>query len=338
MRFVALFVTSALLVGCAHGGSNGVMLRQAQHDKGVTQHDNPMGPARSAVLSERSESKGQHDKGVTQHDKGGARRGAGVVRVVTTFSTLNSFVQGVGGTYVSVQNLVPVGASPETYQPAPQDAAVLAGAQLVVENGSGIEAWLQHTITDSATNARVLVLSQGLPHIGYNPHLWMDPVLARAYVAKIRDVLAQLDPAHAAQYRANARAYDARLVALQKWIAKRIATIPKKQRSLIIFHNAFDYYDRRFGIRTVGVIELSPGQDPNPAYIAHLVDLARSNHVRAVFSEPEYSPKLADALAKDAGIHIVTNLYDDSIGTQPGVRDYPSMLRYDTNVIVKALR
>ncbi len=261
------------------------------------------------------------------------------INVVTTFSTLNSFVEGVGGNRVQVQNLVPIGASPEDYQPSPQDIATLSRAQLVVENGAGIEAWLQHTI-DSAGNAGMqqVVLSDGLPKIDHNPHLWMDPVLARAYVAKIRDALARIDPAHKAEYTRNAQAYDAQLVALQTWIAKQIATIPARQRAMIVFHNAWAYYNRRFRIQTIGIIELSPGQDPNPAYIGNLVDLAREHNVRAVFSEPEYSPKLAQTLAKSAGIRIVTNLYDDSIGNDPRVHDYPSMLRYDTGVIVRALK
>jgi ABC-type Zn uptake system ZnuABC Zn-binding protein ZnuA len=261
------------------------------------------------------------------------------INVVTTFSTLNSFVQGVGGNRVRVQNLVPVGASPEEYQPAPQDIATLSRAQLVIENGEGIEAWLQHTIASASNpNVRVVVLSDGLPKIDHNPHLWMDPVNARSYTEKIRVALSQLDPGHKREYARNARAYDARLAALQRWIGKQIASIPARGRAMIVFHNAWDYYDRRFGIHTVGVIELSPGQDPNPAYIGHLVDLARQYHVRAVFSEPEYSPKLAQTLAKSAGIQVVSNLYDDSIGNDPRVHDYISMLRYDTGVIVGALK
>lgn len=261
------------------------------------------------------------------------------INVVTTFSTLNSFVEGVGGDRVQVQNLVPVGASPETYQPSPNDIATLSGAQLVVENGAGIEAWLQHTIESAGNpNVKVLVLSDGLPKIDHNPHLWMDPQLARQYVAKILDALVRLDPAHRAQYETNAKSYNRQLVELQAWIAKQIATIPPRQRAMIVFHNAWEYYDRRFGVQTIGVIELSPGQDPNPAYIGELVDLARQHHVRAVFSEPEYSPKLAQTLAKSAGISVVSNLYDDSIGSDPRVHDYTSMLRYDTGVIVRALK
>ena len=259
--------------------------------------------------------------------------------VVTTFSTLNSFVEGVGGDRVSVQNLVPVGASPEDYQPAPQDIAALSDATLVVENGSGIDAWLGRTIQNAgARNKRVVVLSDGLAHIDSNPHLWMDPVLARAYVAKVQTALSAIDPLHKTEYERNAAAYDAKLTVLQQWIGKQVATIPPQQRAMIIFHNAFDYYNRRFGITTVGVIELSPGQDPNPAYIGQLVDLAKSHHVRAVFSEPEYSSKLADTLAKSAGIRVVSNLYDDSVGQDTRVSNYISMLRYDTGVIVSALK
>lgn len=279
----------------------------------------------SAVLRQ-----GQHDNG------GGDSR---VISVVTTFSTLNSFVEGVGGAHVRVRNLVPVGASPEDYQPAPQDIGTLSDAQLVVENGLGIETWLQHVIENASNpHMRVLVLSNGLPRIDHNPHLWMDPVLARVYVGKIRDELSSLDPANAAVYDRNAVAYQQKLARLQRDINRKIATIPPKRRAMVIFHNAFDYYNHRFGIRTIGVIEVSPGQDPSPAYIAHLVDLARANNVHAVFSEPEYSPKLAQALARSAGVKVVTDLYDDSIGNKPQVADYISMLMYDTDVIVTSLR
>jgi len=263
----------------------------------------------------------------------------GQIRVLTTFSTLNSFVQGVGGTRVSVQNLVPVGASPEEYQPTPQDIALISNAQVLVENGAGIEAWLDRIIANAKNpNLRIIVCSDGLPVKIGNPHLWMNPEYAKVYVRKIRDALVFTDSAHRDVYFTNARMYTQRLDRLADDIQREIDTVPVAQRNMIVFHNAWLYYNARFGIRTVGVIEINPGQDPNPAQIAHLVDLAHQYHVRAVFSEPEYSPKLAQALAQSAGIRIVSDLYDDSIGNNPEVRDYISMLRYDTGVIVKALQ
>jgi manganese/iron transport system substrate-binding protein len=264
---------------------------------------------------------------------------SGPISVVTTISTFNSLVQGVGGNLVHVQSIVPVGASPEDYEPTPQDAVTLSQAKILVENGAGLESWLAPLLKNVPSNSlRVVVGADGLDVKNDNPHLWMDPENAKVYVTKIRDALIAVDPAHEAQYRSNARSYQAKLEALNAWIGNQIQTIPPDHRYMIVFHNAWQYYNDRYGITTLGFIEANPGQDPNPATVAHLVDLARSHHVGAIFSEPEYSKKLADQIAAGAGVHVVTDLYDDSIGTNPRVGDYISMLTYDTNVIVGALK
>jgi len=254
-------------------------------------------------------------------------------------STLASLIQSVGGDRVDVTNLVPVGASPEDYQPTPRDILTLRRAQLLVENGGGLEGWLSHTVESAKNPAlRILVCADGLPLRGGNPHLWMDPEFARVYARKIRHALTLVDPAGAADYARNARAFDKRLLALEAWIRGQIATIPPDQRNMIVFHDAWTYYDERFGLRTIGVVEQSPGQEPNPHALADLVTLAERSHVHAVFAEPEYSPKLLRALAQAAHIATVTDLYDDSLGTSGPVHDYVSMLRYDTDTIVRALR
>lgn len=263
----------------------------------------------------------------------------GPMQVITTISTFNSIVEAVGGKRVTVKNLVPVGASPETYQPTPQDVATLAHATLLVENGAGLETWLAKTIANVGTSTlRTVVCSDGLTVQNNNPHLWMDPVNAKHYAFAIRDALLKIDPAHGDEYRNNARRFAASLDDLRKSIARRIATIPPQQRYMIVFHNSWLYYNERFGITSLGFIEANPGQDPNPQQIARLIELARSHNVRAIFSEPEYSSKLTQQIAGNANIKIVTNLYDDSIGTDPRVSNYIGMLNYDTDVIVKALR
>lgn len=260
------------------------------------------------------------------------------LHVLVTISTFESFARAVGGSRVVVDSLVPVGASPEDYQPTPPDIEKLHAADILIENGLGLESWLERTI-DNAKNPSLVIVTatRGLPVKNGNPHLWMDPELARGYVRAIRDELISRDPAGKNEYVRNAARYDATLVALEREIAGKIATIPPASRSMIVFHNAWQYYDDRFGLRTIGVLELSPGQEPNPQYISQLISLAKSNHVRAVFAEPEYSPKLVDALAESAGISTVENLYDDSLGTDPRVASYEDMLRYDTATIVHAL-
>jgi manganese/iron transport system substrate-binding protein len=264
---------------------------------------------------------------------------SGKVAVATTISTLNSFVQGVGGEHVIVKNIVPIGASPESFSPAPQDVATVADADVLVENGAGLETWLDRLLRDAGTrNLHVVVCADGLPVKNLNPHLWMDPVLAKRYVLKIRDALIAADPAHGDDYRRNAANYNAQLDALTAQIRRQIATIPPSQRYMIVFHNAWQYYNDRFGITTLGFVERNPGQEPNPQQIAQLIDLAKQHHVRGVFSEPEYSPKLLYSIAQGAGVKVVENLYDDSIGTDPRVRNYIAMLTYDTNVIVQTLK
>lgn len=264
---------------------------------------------------------------------------AGKIAVATTISVLNSLVQGVGGQYVTVKNIVPVGASPETFEPAPQDVATVADAQILVENGAGLETWLDRLLRDAGKlGLKIVVGANGLPVKSDNPHLWMDPVYAKHYVAQIRDALIAADPAHAGVFRRNAAAYDRRLDELIASIRAQIATVPPSHRYMIVFHNAWQYYNDRFGITTLGFVERNPGQEPNPQQIAALIDLAKAHHLHGVFSEPEYSPKLLYAIAQGAGIKVVEDLYDDSIGTDPRVGNYISMLTYDTNVIVKTMK
>jgi manganese/iron transport system substrate-binding protein len=238
-----------------------------------------------------------------------------------------------------VQSIVPIGASPETYQPTPQDIATLSNAQLLVENGAGLETWLQKMLSNVGSSTMHTVdCAKGLPIKGLNPHLWMDPVLAQQYVLKIRDGLIAVDPTHASQYMANAANYNLHLALLTKEIQLQVNTIPRSQRYMIVFHNAWQYYNDRFGITTLGIVEMNPGQEPNPQQIAALIDLAKSHGVRAVFSEPEYSPKILQSIAQGAGVKVVEDLYDDSIGTEPRVANYVAMLHYDTDVIVSALK
>jgi ABC-type Zn uptake system ZnuABC Zn-binding protein ZnuA len=154
----------------------------------------------------------------------------------------------------------------------------------------------------------------------------------------VRDAVLAADAPHAAAYRAAAASYDRELAALTARTKTKIATIPPARRTMIVFHNAFDYYARRFGLRIVGAIEPMAGAEPNPAHLAQLVRVARAQRVPAVFAEHEYSDKLARALADSAGGLKVAFLYDDSLGTERGADTYVGMIDTDTDAIVSALR
>jgi len=261
------------------------------------------------------------------------------LRVVASTTLLASLATTVGAGRADVVSLMPVGASPETYQPSPADVGRLHDAQVIVENGAGLEAWLDPLLRSVRGNgARLLVCSAGLPIVDGNPHLWLDPIYARAYVDRMRDAFVAADPGGAKVYRANAALLDLRLAELDARITRAVGTISPARRNMIVFHNAWLYYNRRYGLRTLGVIEEYPGTEPSAAHLAQLVDLARRYQLHTLFAEPEYSPKLMQAVARSAGIATIAVLYDDSVGTSAQTRDYIAMLTTDTQTIVDGLK
>jgi manganese/iron transport system substrate-binding protein len=260
--------------------------------------------------------------------------------VIATTSTLGALVKSVAGNNANVVVLVPIGASPETYEPTPQDVVELSHAALIVQNGAGLELWLAKLIASSSSNAPVVTLSDAVPSsrgATINPHFWLDPVYAELYVAEIERALTTADPANASAYKTNAAAEVKRLAELDRWTRGRIAGIPPERRVMIAFHDAWFYFDKRYGIRDVGAIETSPGKEPSAAELAALIATAKADHVRAIFAEPEFSPKLAKQLAEGAGITTVTDLYDDSLGDTPELSSYEGMMHHNVDTIVTAL-
>ncbi len=266
--------------------------------------------------------------------------------VIVTTSTLGALVRSVAGDNADVVVLVPIGASPETYEPTPRDVVALSHASLIVQNGGGLEAWLAKLITSSSSNAPIVTLSDAIPAShpaslsnapSVNPHFWLDPVYAQLYVAEIARALATVDPANAAHYRANEASESKSLADLDRWTRGRIASIPAERRVMIAFHDAWFYFDKRYGIRDVGAIETSPGKEPSAAELAALIATAKADHVRAIFAEPEFSPKLAKQLAEGARITTVTDLYDDSLGNTPELSSYEGMMHHNVDTIVTAL-
>jgi manganese/iron transport system substrate-binding protein len=261
------------------------------------------------------------------------------LNVVVTFSTLGAIVKDEGGDLVSVTSVVPVGAAPETYEPTSADLVALSHADVVFENGSGLESWMDKLLRSAGGDKAPFTLS-GItdPAHAQNPHFWLDPSIAAEYAARIASALESADPRHAAEYRARLKKTQARYRALDGWIAREIASIPPDKRVMICFHDAWYYFDKRYGFKDVGAIEPSPGQEPSAGAFAQLIADAKKNHVHAVFAEPQFSPKLARQLAEGAGITTVSDLYDDTLGATPALTTYEGLMRYDVDRIVEALR
>lgn len=237
---------------------------------------------------------------------------------VATFYPLFEFTRAVAGDRMDVVMLVPPGVEPHDWEPAPQDVARVQAARVVVFNGAGLEPWIDALVRGLTGAVAVdatagLALGRGAAHKhrgdraepgadhdgAPDPHVWLDPVLARAQVDAIRAGLATADPAGAETYAANARAYAARLDALHRAFEEGLRDCAR--REIVVAHAAFGYLARRYGLRQVAIMGLAPEAEPSPADLARLVRFARGRDVQYIFVEPLGSPRLAETLAREIG-------------------------------------
>jgi manganese/iron transport system substrate-binding protein len=265
---------------------------------------------------------------------------AAEVRVVATLDLFADFARQVGGERADVSNLIPAGADPHTYEPAPSRVAKLAKADLVIVNGLGLEAAVEDVIEENTPSSTPIIeLSQGLSvitndHHDGNPHLWLDVQNAIAYVERIRDALVEIDPAGAETYRANADSYLADLRTLDEEVAADIDSIPSEGRKLVTFHDAFPYLAQRYGLEVVGVVMASPGKEPSAKDVANLVDTIRQQKVPAVFKEPQLNARILELAADDAGVEVCT-LYSGALDKK--VNTYAKLMRFNAKELVRCL-
>jgi ABC-type Zn uptake system ZnuABC Zn-binding protein ZnuA len=268
--------------------------------------------------------------------------------VVTSNTVLADLVANVGGNTVQVRALAPAGTDPHTFQPTPDSIKLLSQARLVFFNGAGLEEWWEKTIQSvKKPEVPVIELSIGLATIrmpghshaeGQDPHVWLDPNLVKAYVDRIRDGLSQMDKPNAGAYAERAQAYKAKLEQLDGWIRAEVEKIPAARRKIVTFHNAFQYFANRYGLAVKGFVVGSPGKEPSAKALAELTRRIKQERIPAVFAEADFNAKMLEALAKDAGVKVVTNLYDGSLSSGPPADTYLNMMRHNVTQMVNALR
>ncbi|OGB96231.1 MAG: hypothetical protein A2Z31_10450 [candidate division NC10 bacterium RBG_16_65_8] len=173
---------------------------------------------------------------------------------------------------------------------------------------------------------------------GQDPHVWLDPHLAKAYVDRIRDALARADAAHAALYADRAKAYRLALSELDAWIRTEVDKIPPARRKVVTFHNAFQYFADRYGLAVKGFVVASPGKEPSARALAELTRRIQQEQIPAVFAEADFNPKMLEVLARDAGVKVVTNLYDGSLSNGPPADTYVNMMRHNVTQMANALK
>jgi zinc transport system substrate-binding protein len=227
------------------------------------------------------------------------------------------------------------------YQLTPEDLKTLESADVFIINGAGMEAFMTDIISQQA-GLDIISASEGIPLIkdaagNDNPHVWVSVTNAMTQVNTLAAQMADLDPTYASDYAANAAAYNQKLEALK--VKMHAALDDIKNRDIITFHEAFPYFAQEFGFRIVAVIEREPGTSPSPKELESTIAIVAQSGVKALFVEPQYPAKAAEAIALETG----ARLYDldpavTGIASPEGYDDYIWIMEQNLAVLEEALK
>jgi zinc transport system substrate-binding protein len=281
------------------------------------------------------------------------------ISVTASILPLGDFCQKIGGKYVGVSVLVPPGASPHTFEPSPTAVTKATQAKVFVYVGAGLDPWAERLLKAQRTPGQVVVEAvAGIPllkdvdehehgeaaqepkeaehhhHEAGNPHVWLDPVLAEDICRRIAQALIQVDPAHKNMYEVNLALYLGKLQTLDNNIKTVVATF--RRRDYVTFHPAYAYFSRRYGLREVGVIEAAPGREPSPGHLQRIIAAIKKTGVKAVFAEPQLSPRVAEVIAQEAGVKVL--ILDPLGGRPPYGSSYLKLMRHNLAVLAEAMQ
>jgi len=281
------------------------------------------------------------------------------LRVVATTTLVGDVVRAIGGDAIQLTVLLPAGVDPHTFEPAPQDVAAVADAHLVFVNGGGLEIFLARLLENAGGAAAVVSVSEGVtfrqageeeheaetprttpPGEGVDPHVWFNPSNVVVWTRNIEWALSTLDPANAQLYATNARRYRLELQDLDAWIEEQVAQVPQSRRQLVTDHAVLGYFADRYGFEQVGAVfpGFSSAAAPSAQDLAGLEETIRALDVPAIFVGTTVNPNLAQRIADDTGVRVVS-LYTGSLSEEGGPADsYLSFMRYNVSAIVEALR
>ena len=259
-------------------------------------------------------------------------------KVVTTFLPVYLLTKAVTGDVAEVDILVKPGTEVHEYQGTPANVKAIATANVVIKNGLGLEEFLSDTIKNAGNSQLVEIdVSKGIEPINKispidktvggeddhdhehrfgNPHIWLDPVLAKQQIINIRDGLIMADPGNKANYKTNAATYIQKLDNLNNEFQQTLKKTPNC--TFITFHDAFPYLAKRYNLKQVAVVEI-PEKQLSPTDVQKVVNTVKKYKTKALFSEPGLDNKLLTSISQDLQLTVRTL---DSLETGDTNPDY----------------
>jgi ABC-type Zn uptake system ZnuABC Zn-binding protein ZnuA len=285
---------------------------------------------------------------------GAAARSPTQLDVGTTVAPITSLVANVGGDRVKITGIVPEGTNSHTFEPKPSVAELLSSLDVLFVNGLKLEEptkeLAQENLRDGAEIVELGTKAIPMREYAYdfsfprkggkpNPHLWTDPTYALKYAAIIRDTLSERDPDNAGYFAANFAKLETKVKAFDEAMRASFATIPRAQRKLLTYHDAYAYFARTYGWDVIGAIQVSDFEDPTAKEVAALIDQVRAAKVPAIFGSEVFPSPVLEQIGKEAGVEYVDELRDDDLPGEPGDPEHSWMglMHFDYVTMTEAM-
>lgn len=269
----------------------------------------------------------------------------GPIDVVASFYPIEFAVEQVGGSHVHVTSLTKPGAEPHDVELTPKDVATITDTTLVVY-AAGFQPAVDVAVSQQASdrafdvaptaNLDLLAPAEGGEKTApgaKDPHFWLDPERYEAVTKAIGARLAEVDPAHAADYAKNTTAFVARLVALDTAFAAGTKTCATTD--LVTSHAAFGYLSERYGFTQVPISGLDPDVEPSAADLTRIADFVKAHKVTTIYAETLMEPKFAQTVADSTGASIATLDPIEGLTDKSAGRDYLQVMRSNLATLQK---
>lgn len=265
-------------------------------------------------------------------------------RILATFTVIADMAKNIAGDAAIVESITKVGTEIHDYEPTPSDIVRAQNADLILNNGLGLERWFEK-FTGALRDVPAVDISAGIVPIPIaegpykdkpNPHAWMSLTNAKIYVENIRKALVEIDPANEATYNANAAAYSAKFQPLEDQLKQALAAIPAEQRGLVTCEGAFSYFARDAGLREAYMWAINADQEGTPNQVRNVIEQVRANQIPVVFCESTVNAKAMQQIASETGARFGGTLYVDSLTAADGeAPTYLDMLKFNVNAITE---
>ena len=235
------------------------------------------------------------------------------MKVLVSFYPLYEFTKTIGGERVDVSTIIPSGIEPHDWEPTLQDLQKMHNADMIVINGAGLEPWITKL---GSINSNILIAdtSKGISllekdkHVFNNeiqndPHIWLDPVLAKKQIQNIVNGLIKIDPENANYYQENAKTYDAKLDLLDNKIRNELSVCGKKD--FIAFHDAFSYFANEYDLHQNTITGVDPNAEPTAVTLQKIIQKAQNMDLHVIFTEETANPRVSEVIADEIGAKVL---------------------------------